>query len=504
MTDSQTDTPPSQRTLADYARIIRRGKWLILGITVLLAGATVAASLGETKVFRGGAQVLLNRRDLAASATGAAADPSLGEDPGRYATTQAALARSIPVATAAVQAVGASNLSVGQFLAESSVTADPNADLLNFTVNDADAARSVLLANAYAKAYSDYKLQTDTSALQSARDELDSRITALRRQGQDTSAIYRSLVASEQQLHTIQLLQSQGTVLAHKGVGSQVRPTPKRNGLLGAGLGLLLGIAGAFVLEALDKRIKSEEEIERELGFPLMARISEPPRRLREKSRLTMIAEPMSIQAEAIWRLATNLEFMNPDAVRKVIMITSSLAREGKSTTIANVAVALARSGKRVALVDLDLRQPTLSSLFDLHKRVGLTDVVMRRFPLKDVLSPIRLPVPGEPRQTARSSAAAEMAGGHLVVLPTGPLPPTPSEFVGSEALVKYVLNPLREQFDHVLIDAPPMGIVGDAMKISRTWTGCSSSRDSALSIARRSSTSSGSSRQVLLPWSVS
>jgi polysaccharide biosynthesis transport protein len=467
LTDAQPDTPAAPRSLADYVRILRRGKWLILVMTVLLAGATVVVSLGQTKIYRGSAQVLLNRRDLAASATGAAADPSLGEDPGRYATTQAALARSVEVASEALRAVGASNLPVGQLLANSTVTADPNADLLHFTVDDQSAVRSLRLANAYASAYAAYKLQTDSQALQRARAELDGRIAVLRGQGDVNSAIYRSLVSSEQQLHTIQLLQSEATVLTRSGVGVQVKPTVKRNGLLGVGFGLLLGVAGAFVLEALDKRIKTEGEIERALGLPLMARIPEPPRRLREKSLLTMVAEPMSIQAEAIWRLATNLEFMNPDGDRKVIMVTSSLAREGKSTTIANVAVALARSGKRVVLVDLDLRQPTLSSLFDLHKRVGLTDVVMRRAALDSAVVPIRLSAPSLTGPAAPRQVAAEVPLGRLGVLPTGALPPTPSEFVGSAALVQSILKPLRAEFDYVLIDAPPMGLVGDAAKLS-------------------------------------
>jgi polysaccharide biosynthesis transport protein len=466
--DAQTDTPVNQRTLADYLRILRRGKWLIVGMTVLVAGATLAASLGQAKVYRGSAQVLLNRRDLAASAAGAAADPSLGEDPGRFATTQAALARSAAVAAATLQRAGGPSSGVGQFLANSSVTADPNADLLDFTVDDGNAKRASVLANAYASAYAAYKLQMDTNALQSARRELDTRIAALQHERNVNSALYRNLVASEQQLHTMQLLQSQGTVLTRRSAGVQVKPTPKRDAFLGAGFGLLLGLAGAFVLEALDKRIKSEEEIERELGLPLIARIPEPPRRLREQSHLTMLAEPMSIQAEAIWRLATNLEFMNPDGVRNVIMVTSAVAREGKSTTLANVAVALARSGRRVALVDLDLRQPTLSSLFDIHKRAGLTDVVLRRATLEKALIPIRLSSARQTGQAARDGGTnGELAWGRLVVLPTGPLPPTPSEFVGSDALVEYVLTPLREQFDYVLIDAPPMGIVGDAAKLS-------------------------------------
>jgi polysaccharide biosynthesis transport protein len=467
MTDSHTDTnlSVSQRTLGDYLRVLQRRKWLVLGLTVLVTATSVALSLGESRVFRGTAQVLLNRSDLAATATGAAVDPTLGEDPARFATTQAALARSAAVATLALRNAHESQRSVGDFLLNSTVTPNPNADLLVITVDDLDARKAQTLANAYADAYARYKLQLDTTALQRARTELNTRIGALKAQGDQQSALYRSLVNSEQQLHTMQLLQSEDTVFTHNGVGVQVKPTPKRNAALGIGFGLLLGLAAAFISEALDKRIKSEDEIERELALPLLARIPEPPRRLREKLELTMIAEPMGIHAEAVWRLATNIEFMNPDGASQVIMITSSVPREGKSTTIANLAVALARSGRRVALVDLDLRQPTLASLFDIHRRVGLTDVVMRRQSLDQALIQIRLPgAAGQSGGPVDSSASDK---GWLVVLPTGPLPPTPSEFVGTDALVRRVLDPLREQFDYVLIDAPPMGIVGDAAKLS-------------------------------------
>ena len=148
----------------------------------------------------------------------------------------------------------------------------------------------------------------------------------------------------------------------------------------------------AFLWETLDKRVRTEEEIERRLGLPLLSRLPEPARGAEKEARLTMIHDPQDAYAEAVRRLRTNLEFANVDRDARVIMVTSAVEREGKSTTIANLAVALARSGRNVALVDLDLRQPVLAKYFELQGQPGITDVVLERADLQTTITPIRLP----------------------------------------------------------------------------------------------------------------
>jgi polysaccharide biosynthesis transport protein len=465
MTDSHTDHAIRQLSLSDYVRILRRRKGTIVGMTVLVTALAVAFSLNQSKVYKASTQVLINRQDLAATATGTPVDPSLGEDPARFATTLASVARSYAVAQLAISKGKVAGRTAGGLLAHSTVTPNPNADLLVFTVNDGDPLKAAKLANAYAAAYAAYRLKLETSTLAKARNELLRRINNVGSHGDRTSALYRSLTNSEQQLHTMELLQSQDTVLIHPSAGTRVQPTPRRDGFLGLGFGLLLGVAVAFVSEALDKRIRLENEVERELDLPLLARLPEPPRGIREGVGLSMIDHPGSMHADAARRLATNIEFTNPDRPSQVIMFTSAVQREGKSTAISDLAVALARSGRSVALVDLDLRQPKLASLFGIHRLTGLTDVVMGQVTLDDALVSIELPETRTRRNA--SSYAPGSLGGRLSVLPTGTLPATPGEFVAAEALVWRVLSPLRKRFDYVLIDAPPICVVGDAQTLS-------------------------------------
>jgi non-specific protein-tyrosine kinase len=153
-------------------------------------------------------------------------------------------------------------------------------------------------------------------------------------------------------------------------------------------------------------------------------------------------------------------------------MVTSAGEQEGKSTTIANLAVALARSGRHVVLVDLDLRRPYLNRFFELGGP-GITQVALGQVSLDDALETVAItePSPGRPYTKPHVNGngngnGARRATGLLEVLPSGPIPPDPGEFVGTEALTE-ILEQLRERADVVLVDAPPMLHVGDAITLS-------------------------------------
>src|SRR5581483_9269843 len=158
---------------------------------------------------------------------------------------------------------------------------------------------------------------------------------------------------------------------------AQVAPRPLRNGVLGLLLGLVLGVALAFLRDELDTRVRTSDEVARVLELPLLARLAEPPRRLRGKTRLVTVERPHGPHAEAFRMLRTNFDCVNLDRGARMLMVTSALQGEGKSTTTANLAVALARSGKHVLLVDFDLRRPTIARFFDLEGKTGVSDVVL-------------------------------------------------------------------------------------------------------------------------------
>jgi succinoglycan biosynthesis transport protein ExoP len=197
-----------------------------------------------------------------------------------------------------------------------------------------------------------------------------------------------------------------------------------------------------------------------------------------------MLAEPRSVGAEAFRMLRTNLEFVRLGHDAKTIMVTSSVEQEGKSTTVSNLAVALARAGQRVVLVDLDLRRPFLDHFFDLQQRPGLTHVAIGQASLDEALIPVAIgdlidgpqlqPISGNGNGTLTPATNGTLTpatmrslhGGSLRVLPSGPVPPNAGEFAGSEALSE-ILGELRSRCDTVLIDAPPSLQVGDAMALS-------------------------------------
>jgi len=232
----------------------------------------------------------------------------------------------------------------------------------------------------------------------------------------------------------------------------------------------VLGVALAFLKEALDTKVRSAEEIEERLGLPLLARVPEPPRRLRKHDKPVMLAEPHSSQAEIFRLLRTNLEFVRLTHSPRTILVTSALEREGKSTTSANLAITLARAGERVALVDLDLRRPSLARFFDLIGRLGLTQVALRQAKLADVLDyPLAFTTrngTGDGAGASENGNRSRIGEGELAVIGTGPIPPNPGEFVGTAAIAR-ILDELRTQFDTVLIDTPPALQVGDAMSLS-------------------------------------
>ena len=444
--------------LRDYLRVLARHRWVILVALLLVPLAAVLLSLRQSPMYEASAEVLLSRQNLVATLTGTP-DPALSQQAERVAETQAQLARVPDVAARSMEAVGVKGVSVTAFLEASSVTAERGADLLEFRVRHSDAAVAAKLATAYAKEFTQYRLELDTRALVLAREEVAARLDELGLRGDTTSPLYTSLVDKEQQLRTMEALQTSNAFVVRSALEAEkVQPSPLRNAVIAAALGLVVGIVLAFIWEALDTRVRSSEEIGASLGLPLLARIPEPSRRLRAKNKLVMVSDPTGVQAESFRMLRTNLEFVNLEREARTIMVTSAVESEGKSTTVANLAVAFARAGRRVVLVDLDLRKPLVDRFFGLENRPGVTDVALGRLDLDHALMPVEISRPGVGEHRT--------VPGELEVLPSGALPPDAGEFVGTRALGAILRN-LRDRFDIVLVDAPPLLKVGDALSLS-------------------------------------
>jgi capsular exopolysaccharide synthesis family protein len=218
---------------------------------------------------------------------------------------------------------------------------------------------------------------------------------------------------------------------------------------LGVLAGVLVGVGGALLRNAADVSVKSPEQLVSAAGAPnlgVIAYDSQVPKR-----PLIVHEDPQSPRSEAFRQLRTNLQFVDVDNPRKVIVVTSAMPGEGKTTTTVNLAIALASAGARVLLIEADLRRPKVSTLLGLERTVGLTSVLSGRVVAEQVIQPW-----GE---------------GVLDVMASGPLPPNPSELLASRHMNE-MLSDLRRRYDIVLIDSPPLLPVTDAAAIAPVTDG--------------------------------
>ncbi|HEY0417827.1 MAG TPA: P-loop NTPase, partial [Gaiellaceae bacterium] len=403
--------------LADYLHVLHRRKALVLQAVMLVPLAALAFSAHQQRLYRASAQVLLSAGDLASQLTGTQST-GVNLQPQRLAQTQADLARVPDVGRRAVAAVPEAHLTATELLAHSTVTLESNADLLTFHVTNGDPALAVRLVDAYAAAYVTYRRKLDNTAIGNALARLTSRLTRLQRDDRNGAAVLSALVDRQQTLLTMKALQTSNASVVKEADGV-VRTQPKglRNVVLGGVLGIALGIMLAFGWDAVDTRTRNADEIAELLrGATLLGRLPAPDRKFGNGDRLVMLDDPSDQHAEGFRVLRTNLEFVRLERDLRTIMVTSALKEEGKSTTVANLAVALARGGHHVALVDLDLRRPQLHRLFGIDGP-GVTEVALGRASLEEAL--VALPVAGDAPPTPQDSTEAQ-PHGLLEVLPAG------------------------------------------------------------------------------------
>ncbi|HEV2776139.1 MAG TPA: CpsD/CapB family tyrosine-protein kinase [Solirubrobacteraceae bacterium] len=422
----------------------------------------VVLSARQQALYQASSNVVVDTKNLGSSI---AAELQTESNPERVLQTQANVARG-PEVIRPTLANFPTRRDSKTFLARSGVTADPKADILTFAVTDPDSRTSERLARAYANSYIAYRRKLDTGALRRAQQDVEKELQDLRRTTTgplSASAGYAELLQQRSSLRTRARLLDGIAELGPAQEAVQVQPHPLRNGVLGGILGLLLGVGIALGREQLNSRVRTVVDMEELLDLPLLGRLYEPPRSLRSRDQLAMMATPDAPESEAFQILATNIEFANLARGAKSFMIASANPSEGKSTTIANLAVTFARSGKRVVLVDLDLRRPVLHRFFDLQGTPGLTDVTLGRAWLEEAL--VQVPMSESAGEHVQANGGTPL-GGTLELLPAGPLPPNAAEFVRSQALSD-VLARLEGRADLVFVDAPAMLAVSDAINLT-------------------------------------
>ena len=449
--------------LRHQLRTLRRGAPLALLVTALMAAAAIGLSARQDHLYKASADVFLGSQSAASDLTGVS---QFYYDPIRAAETQARLANLPAVSQRALTDEQLSAKAASDARVDWSVTTNANADILTFSVTAKDPQVAERLATAYPRAYTRYRRNIDTAGVQEALRNLTAQLSRLRKSGNTDSRIYTQLLEKKQQLETVAALRGSNALLVRKASSPvQIQPKPSRNAVLGGILGLFLGILLVFVRDALNTRVRSVEEAEQRLRLPLLGRI--PPLKTHREngSRLAMVDEPASVDAEVFRMLATNIDFMNIDRGATSMMVTGANRAEGKSTSAVNIAAAYARRGLHVILVDLDLRSPSIAKMLDLDTRIGVTSVALGRSSIDEAL----VQIPLEQRsndEISTSSRSALAQQGILEVLPAGALPPDASEFVASPSMTR-LLAELSERADLLLIDTPPVLPVSDALALS-------------------------------------
>jgi Mrp family chromosome partitioning ATPase/capsular polysaccharide biosynthesis protein len=446
--------------LRNYLQVARR-RWVVIVLLALLIPAiSVLVAVRRQPRYEASSEVLVKRQNLAASLTPGQVPYTDAQTAERVVETQVQLARVPDLADRVIAAAGLTGrVTAADLLGSSTVTAKPKSDILVFRVEWLSPTLARSLAGSYADEFSTYRRQLDTTELGSLETSVRSQVAAIDTPDGRKTPLYEDLQDKLKQIQTLQALQTSSAVVVRRpDAADKVGPTPVTMGLGGLLLGLLLGGALAFLLESLDTRVRRSSDVAAILDLPLLARLPKPPGRIRKRSGMVVMEEPESQAAEAFAFLRTNLAFANMASEAKVIMFCSAVQQEGKSTTISNLAVALARAGSRVVLVDLDYRRPTVHSFFSIPRSPGVTEVSRGTVGLDQAVREVVVPA------TEPGSVAAQNNGNErfIRVLPAGGV----THRIDVEEVMS-VLDRLRDGADVVLVDAPPMLLVGEALALS-------------------------------------
>ena len=392
---------------------VLRARWIVI-VAATLIGALLALGMSLLTTPKYQSRVQFYVTVSAGDSAAAAYQGSLGAQ--QRVQSYAELVKSSDIAQEVVDASGV-DLSASAVAAAASASADANTVLLEVAVTDADPERALRIAEGYGEV-------------------LPEAINRLEIPDGGGPALAKLTVVSPPALPT-----------------DPVAPKTEQNAAIGAVLGLLAGIGLALIVNTLDRRVKSKEQLEQIAGKPVVGSI--PFRKNEDKEQgaehVVPFREGHSPAAESFRRLRTNLQFLNVDDPPRVFVLTSSVATEGKSETAINLALALAESGNRVLLVEADLRRPLVVSYLSMPDKVGLTNILSGQAKFADVVQ--------------------ETRHNDVDLLACGPLPPNPSELLSSE-ISRQLFKDLRRQYDYVIIDSPPLLPVTDGALLARNTDG--------------------------------
>jgi len=388
-------------------------------------------------------------------------------------------------------------LSVDQLAKNVSTTVKPNTQLFEIDVLDTSPTRVAALANDIAatlikqqtlqtqqhNAQSQQKIQQDLTQTQQQINTITTQIATLRtKKGNDGQiSVLKTQLTGLQQHYTqwqallaqLELTEAQsGSFLgiaqsAHPASGP-TRPNLLTNTAVGLLIGLLNGLLLAILLEQLDTRIRTEEALTQVVDWPVLATVwrQDSSKKDKLKNEALVNPPPHSTNVESFRILRTNIGFSVVKKPLRSIMVTSAIPQDGKSTIAANLAIFMARAGKKTLLIDADLRRPSVSKLFHLPPgKMGLSNAIVACAELQFTALPssiLKSSTPFPPSLSLNSYMYA-VDIPNLLVMPAGPLPPNPPELFDSEAMERFFIALASSGAEVVIFDTPPLLGLSDA-----------------------------------------
>ena len=436
MTESLRNADNGASPLVRGVQTLRERWWIVAIGGVVGVVLSAAIVLTTTKEYTASSKLLLRSSNLGALVASGAVQQS-DTDPQRQAATNLQLVLSRPVADAVRKQLGLQE-TTDSLLARVDAQNEPEADIIDVSASDTDPKQAAAIASAFAKQFVLYRQSASRAAIRQGEQLVQARIDQLPQSATAQRAELETTLRSIIQLDALQTGDAE-VVDAASVPSAPSSPKTKRDILLGLLLGLMAGVAAAFLVDVFDRVIKTAEEFEQRYGAWALATIPEHRGRPSSDRERQAAIEPFRI-------LRSGIGFLSDGDVQ-VLVITSAEAGDGKSTVAAGLARASAMAGQEVVLVDADLRRPVVHDRFGLEDDApGLTNALVGGVPAHELAHRV------------------ESASG-MFVLPAGPLSPNVGELLSGPQM-RAVVAELRAHFDLVIIDAPPLLPIADAQSL--------------------------------------
>jgi len=436
-TQGRQERPGFERGLA----FVRRN-FLVLAIClVTVPAAALVYSLLQTKQYTASASLLFGATSLDQRLQSSSLSDEA--DPERAAATNLKLVSLRRVAVLTQEAIGDPELTATEVSDKVEVNPEGESDLVSVDATDESPEFAAELANTFSRQYIDFRRNADRAKVRRAQALIDAQLRELSPAARN-SEVGENLDQRRRQLEVLGALQTGNAELVQPAAAptSPSSPQTERNVALGLLLGLLLGLGLTLLREQLDRRVRNVEDVEALYAVPVLGTI--PQSRVIPELSPGEELPPTGMEGEAFRMLRANLRYFNVDRDVTSILVTSAAPQDGKTTVSWNIALAEARAGDRVLLLEADLRRPAIA------RNLGLPTP-------EDGLS---LVLAG-----ASETADAVQKVHGVDVLPAGPLPPNPAELIESQRMAE-LLAWAESEYDRVIIDTPPAAVVADALSL--------------------------------------